>query len=58
MFGGGGEPMAQDNRPHPMNVPGPFYVLNGCCTACDVPVSEAPDLFTGTSQAVQHPLRT
>jgi hypothetical protein len=24
---------------------GPLYVLNGCCTACDVPVSEAPDIF-------------
>jgi hypothetical protein len=31
--------------PHPRNVPGPFYVVDGCCTACDVPVTEAPDLF-------------
>jgi len=38
--------MADDNRPHPRNAPGPFYVVNGCCMACDVPVSEAPDLFT------------
>jgi hypothetical protein len=38
--------MADTTRPHLKNVSGPFYVLNGCCTACDVPVSEAPDLFT------------
>ena len=38
--------MADNNQPHPKNVPGPFYVLNGCCTACDLPRSEAPDLFT------------
>jgi hypothetical protein len=28
-----------------MNVPGPFYVVDGCCTACDVPFAEAPGLF-------------
>jgi hypothetical protein len=38
--------MGDDNRPHPKNVPGPFYVLDGCCTACEVPVAEAPELFT------------
>jgi hypothetical protein len=38
--------MAEIIRPHPKNAPGPFYVVDGCCTACDVPVSEAPDLFT------------
>lgn len=32
-------------KPHPNNAPGPFYVVHGCCTACDVPVSEAPNLF-------------
>jgi len=32
-------------KPHPKNAPGPFYVIDGCCTACDVPVSEAPGLF-------------
>ena len=30
---------------HPKNVSGPFYVLNGCCTACGVPTSIAPELF-------------
>ena len=32
-------------RPHRLNVVGPFYVVDGCCTACGVPESEAPDLF-------------
>jgi hypothetical protein len=30
---------------HPKNAAGPFYVLNGCCTACGVPSALAPDLF-------------
>jgi hypothetical protein len=30
---------------HPKNVAGPFYVLNGCCTACGVPTAIAPELF-------------
>ena len=30
---------------HPKNAPGPFYVLNGCCTACGVPTTVAPELF-------------
>jgi hypothetical protein len=30
---------------HPKNAAGPFYVLNGCCTACGVPTSIAPELF-------------
>ena len=30
---------------HPKNVPGPLYVLDGCCTACGVPTSIAPELF-------------
>jgi hypothetical protein len=35
-----------DARPiHPKNAAGPFYVLNGCCTACGVPTSLAPGLF-------------
>jgi hypothetical protein len=37
--------MSETIRPHPMNVPGPFYVVHGCCTACDVPFAEAPGLF-------------
>src|ERR1051326_5562422 len=28
--------MSDDLTPHPRNVPGPFYILNGCCTACMV----------------------
>lgn len=32
-------------RPHPKNVTGPFYVEYGCCTACDVPMQEAPNHF-------------
>ena len=39
-----------ENRPHPKNVPGPFYVVDGCCTACDVPFSEAPELFAYDDQ--------
>src|SRR5215468_9131677 len=31
---------------HPKNVPGPFYVEDGCCTACGIPGGEAPDHFT------------
>ena len=30
---------------HPKNAPGPLYVLDGCCTACGVPTSIAPELF-------------
>ncbi|MFN3650537.1 MAG: ferredoxin [Armatimonadota bacterium] len=34
-----------DNTPHPLNVPGPFYVEDGCCVACMVPHLIAPDLM-------------
>jgi hypothetical protein len=37
--------MSETGRPHPKNVPGPFYVVDGCCTACGVPFTEAPGLF-------------
>lgn len=30
---------------HPKNAAGPIYVVNGCCTACGVPTSIAPELF-------------
>jgi hypothetical protein len=30
--------------PHPKNVPGDFYVEDGCCMACQVALGEAPDL--------------
>ncbi len=29
------------------NVPGDFYVEQGCCTLCGVPQAEAPTLFGG-----------
>lgn len=31
--------------PFPLNVPGDFYVEDGCCTSCGMPASEAPELF-------------
>ncbi|WP_428503194.1 ferredoxin [Roseateles sp.] len=31
--------------PHKSNVPGDFYVEDGCCTSCGMPTTEAPDLF-------------
>jgi hypothetical protein len=40
------ETNVSDARPiHPKNAAGPFYVVNGCCTACGVPTSIAPELF-------------
>ncbi len=37
--------MTSEHKPHPENVPGPFYVEVGCCLACGVPQSLAPELF-------------
>jgi len=34
-----------EHRPHPANVPGDFYVEEGCCIMCTVPFGEAPELF-------------
>jgi hypothetical protein len=34
-----------EHKAHPANVPGDFYVEDGCCTMCEVPFAEAPDLF-------------
>mgnify|MGYP000125442163 CR=1 FL=1 len=34
-----------DRRRFHLNVIGPFYVEDGCCTLCGVPDAEAPDLF-------------
>ncbi len=31
--------------PHSLNVPGDFYVEDGCCTSCNMPFTVAPDLF-------------
>lgn len=32
--------------PYPENADGDFYVERDCCTLCDVPMVEAPGLFT------------
>ncbi len=34
-----------EHKPHPANVPGDFYVEDGCCTMCLVPFAEASELF-------------
>lgn len=31
--------------PHPANAPGDFYVEDGCCITCGVPLEEAPEIF-------------
>ena len=43
-------------KPHPANVPGDFYVEDGCCTMCEVPLFEAPELFGGfgASEGISH----
>jgi hypothetical protein len=35
----------ENRQRHPLNVAGPFYVVEGCCAACGVPEAEAPELF-------------
>ena len=35
--------------PHPANVPGDYYVEDGCCTMCMLPFNEAPGLIGETS---------
>ncbi len=42
--------MSLVEMPHKLNAPGPFYVCDGCCTACDVPSSEAPGMFAYDEQ--------
>ena len=32
-------------KPYPLNVEGPFYVEDGCCTSCGIPEGTAPGLF-------------
>jgi hypothetical protein len=34
-----------ERTPYHLNVIGPFYVEDGCCTTCDVPIDNAPELF-------------
>jgi hypothetical protein len=38
-------PAHAPQSPHPANVPGPFYVQDGCCITCGVWEFEAPDLL-------------
>ncbi|WP_225888720.1 ferredoxin [Myxococcus xanthus] len=37
--------MSKQHEPHPMNVPGDFYVVDQCCAACGVPTHIAPETF-------------
>jgi ferredoxin len=37
---------------HPENVAGPFYVEDGCCISCGVPVDAAPDIFDWASSDI------
>jgi hypothetical protein len=37
--------MTDCNHPHPLNAPGDFYVVHGCCTSCNAPFEEAPGMF-------------
>ena len=39
--------------PHPRNAPGPFYVVNECCTLCQVP-AYAPTLFELDDEQEHH----
>ena len=38
-------PQVSPPQRYPLNVEGDFYVKDGCCTACEIPFTEAPDLF-------------
>jgi hypothetical protein len=40
--------MDSTRKPHPLNVPGPFYVLDECCTNCGVPKFFAKENFAST----------
>lgn len=41
-------PSGSNRKRYRLNVIGPFYVEDGCCTLCDVPNSLAPELFGGS----------
>jgi len=43
--------MSTDDVRHPLNVPGPFYIVDGCCTACMVPHSVAPTMMSYDEEA-------
>jgi len=38
-------------EPYPKNVPGPFYVEDGCCITCGIPTAEAPEVFAWDEDA-------
>ena len=39
--------MSNSRKRYRLNVAGPFYVEDGCCTLCGVPGVTAPELFGG-----------
>jgi hypothetical protein len=39
--------MSNHRKRYRLNVVGPFYVEDGCCTLCGVPGVTAPSLFGG-----------
>jgi hypothetical protein len=41
-------------RPHPENSAGPFYVVEGHCTACQAPIPEAPTLIAWAEHDPYH----
>ena len=45
LLGSGVLPTASRLPPHPANVPGPFYVEDGCCISCGRLEDVAPDLL-------------
>src|SRR5687767_2663229 len=45
--------MPPQRKRHPLNAVGPFYVENGCCTACMAPHMQAPDMM-GFDDTVGH----
>jgi hypothetical protein len=42
-------------KPHPSNVPGDFFVEDGCCLTCEVPFGDAPGLFAWAYSPDGHP---
>lgn len=43
--------MSPTEKPHKDNVPGPFYVCDGCCISCEIPFVEAPGMFAYDDQS-------
>jgi hypothetical protein len=44
----------EESKPHPSNVPGDYFVEDGCCMMCEVPLSAAPDLFGVSRDTAGH----